>query len=641
MLSNRFHVSREYGFFSHSFEGRLVLPIYDWSRFVVIAAVGIALCLSQQALARDPADAECIFLGVKSGDRVGKTSVGPDGTPDAVFSLSLRPRAGSSRIIEIQITASDPSGLWTTSAQVTGSGFLGVASAKSPSNILNKKGTELNINPKTVPNLLLFVNDDGLFARKDRLYKVRITYSDGATVNAPVKNEAGPASSKSLRDALFSVRMSATLKGISNYDAVNPSKKIGGDDKGDGLFVLSVDAKQREITAIEIRNVDGMESVWDTVPSTSHGVIGVALASDPVKLLNNRNGSVKIPVQERIELNLYVADNGSIEKSNTNFRVTVSFADGEIAWCPVQRQERVKAESISPAGESGLSKVNFLGTWLGYASTDAVGKYHEIKPDGVADALFGLDIEISPRTYITGIEINTLDGSVGHWATGGISPKAWGLGVAYQTAPTALLNKPDGSIRIAVDNRVQFYLYAADPGDIATTTATLRVIVHLADGTSYQQVITRSPSTTSTVAPLGEEALRARGIITCEFRGFIADLVNTSTKPGKDGYLDGTFIMKLQVPDKTLTKVEIKGEEGTVRWSSDPKPPAMFLGVSLYPKIFKLVNEKGGMLHIPVPGRLTVYLYAADNGLLSDPKSRLLITATFSDKTSLSTPVIK
>jgi hypothetical protein len=603
--------------------------------------VGIALCLSQQVLARETGDAECIFLGVKSGDRVGKTSVGPDGTPDAVFSLSLQARGSGARISEIQITASDPPGAWSTSAQTPGHGLIGVASSKTPSVLINKKGASLALNPRATPNLLLFVNDDGHFSRKERRYQLRLVYADGASSTVPVKNEAAPASGQSLRDALFSVRMSATLKGISNYDAVNPTKKIGGDDKGDGLFVLTIDAKQREITAIEIRNVDGMEAVWDTLPGTNHGAIGVALASDPVRLLNNRDGSVKIPVQDGIELNLYVADNGSIAKGNTNFRVTVSFADGEIAWCPVQRQERAKQESSAAAGEAGPSKVNFLATWLGYASTDAVGKYPEIKPDGVADALFGLDIEISPTTYITGIEINSLDGSVGHWATGGIDPKAWGLGVAYQTAPTALLNKPDGSIRIAVDKRVQFYLYAADPGDLATTTATLRVIVHLADGSSYQQFVTRSASTTSTVAPLGEEALRARGIITCEFRGFIADLVNTSTKPGKDGYLDGTFIMKLQVADKTLTKVEIKGDDGIVRWSSDPKPPAMFLGVSLYPKIFKLVNEKGGSLHIPVPGRLTVYLYAADNGLLSDPKSRLQVTATFADKTTLSAPVIK
>ncbi len=603
--------------------------------------MGIVWFLCTRGIAQESFEVECTFLGVKSGDRVGNSSVGADGTPDAVFTLSLTVVSGNPRVSEIQITATDPSGLWSTSTSQSGAGFLGVASSKTPTDIINKKGATLNINPRSTSQLLLFINDDGQFQRKERRYQARIVLADGSSRNVQVKHEGRTPSAQAIRDELFSVRMSALLKGISNYDAVNPSKKIAGDDKGDGLFELTVEAKQREITGIEIRNVDGRGAVWDTVANTAHGAIGVALTSEPVKLLNNRDGSVRIPVKDRVDLNLYVGDNGSIEAGDTNYRVTVSFADGEISWCPVQKQEKGAQDRGVASTGSGASKVNFLGTWLGFASTDAVGKYAEIRPDGAADAIFGLDIEMSPRNVITGIEINSLDGSVGKWATGGVAANAWGLGVAYQTAPTALLNKPDGSISIGVENRVQFYLYAADPGELATTSATLRVIVHLADGASYQQFITRSPSTTPTVAPFGDDSSKARGIITCEFRGFIADLVNTSTKPGKDGYLDGTFIMKLQAQDKKVAKVEIAGDDGTVRWSSDPKSPAMFLGVSLYPKIYKLVNERGGPLNISVSGRLTLYLYAADNGLLSDPKSRLIATATFSDKTTLTAQVIK
>jgi hypothetical protein len=139
----------------------------------------------------------------------------------------------------------------------------------------------------------------------------------------------------------------------------------------------------------------------------------------------------------------------------------------------------------------------------------------------------------------------------------------------------------------------------------------------------------------------GGGPLRAKGLITCEFRGFIADLVNTSTRPGKDGYLDGTFIMKLKVQEKKLVKVVIRGTDGAVRWSSSPKAPAMFLGVALYPKIYKLINTKGGRLDVPISGRRTIYLYGADNGLLSDPSSRLEVEATFADKTILSSEVIK
>lgn len=595
------------------------------------------------AFAQGPLEGDCSFLGVKNSDRVGRTSAKPDGKPDAVFSLTPKPGEGEAKVKEIQMIATDPPGSWSTGGPGPGTGFMGVALAKNPSDILNRSRKDaLDLAPQQSGQLLLFISDDGNFGEKKRRYQVRVVYTDGSSWDAPVKTEGGsPATEQAAKSGVFPVRMSAVLKGISTYDAVNPSKKIGGDDKGDGLFELTVEARDKEITGIEIRNVDGLSSVWDTIESSSYGAIGVALTSEPVRLLNKRDASVKIPVKDRVDLNLYVADNGSIAGGNTNYRITVNFSDGEISWCPVQRQEKTAKETGQEKSTGTPPKVNFLATWMGFASTDAVGRYPEIKPDGVADAVFGLDIEISPRNFITGIEIKSLDEKSGDWATGGINPSAWGLGVAYQSAPTALLNKPDGSIRIAVDNRVQFFLYAADTGNLASSNNTLRVIVYLADGSSFQQFATRPPSTTSTVAPGTDETSKARGIITCEFRGFIADLVNTSTKPGKDGYLDGTFITKLQVDDKKLVKVDISGDDGATRWSTDPKPQQMFLGIALYPKIYKLLNEKGGPMSLPVTGRATLYLYAADNGLLSDPKTRLVVTVTFSDKTTLSTQVIK
>jgi hypothetical protein len=215
------------------------------------------------------------------------------------------------------------------------------------------------------------------------------------------------------------------------------------------------------------------------------------------------------------------------------------------------------------------------------------------------------------------------------------------MGIAYQGTPKALTNKPDGSVRLPVEKRAQFNLYVADPGDLASTNQQLRMIVHLADGSAYQQYIRRPTASTSTVVPGMGETPKARGIITCEFRGFIADLVNTSTRPRKDGYLDGTFILKLQVDDKRLTKVEIKTHDGSVRWSSDPRPPVMYLGIAVYPKIFKLVNPAGGKMNVLIPKKQTFNLYAADNGLLSDPNSRLIATVTFTDKTTLSAEVIR
>ena len=126
-------------------------------------------------------------------------------------------------------------------------------------------------------------------------------------------------------------------------------RTVKGDDKADGLFVLSVQARDKEITGIEIRNTDGTSSVWDTIPGSRNPTIGAASVDDPVRLLNKRDSSVAIPVRDRVDLNLYVADNGSIEAGKTHYRVAITFRDGEIAWTPVQAAE-------APVGDGRVSE---------------------------------------------------------------------------------------------------------------------------------------------------------------------------------------------------------------------------------------------------------------------------------------------
>ncbi|MBI5569169.1 MAG: hypothetical protein HY914_04405 [Desulfomonile tiedjei] len=608
---------------------------------LLFVLVGIALFPQADSFAQDSPRGESHFIGVKQTDMVAKSSASPDGEPDAVFSLSLKARASAPEIAAIEIrTTAGPRGAWS-SRKIAGADFLGAAKAKEPSFLLNPKAEALNLKADEELSLLLFVTDDGKFSDKNRKFQAKIVNADGTSFVLPVlAEEPGKEESPPGATGVFPVRMSAVLKGISNYDAVSPGKTIKGDDKPDGLFVLSVEARDKEITGIEIRTTEGEPAAWDTIPSSKNWGIGVAAVSDPIKLLNKRDGTVAIPLHGRVDLNLYVADNGSIAKGTVNYRIAVTFRDGEIAWCPVKKASEETAEAPQ---EQPLrpSKVNFLGTWLGYVSTDSVGLYPGLKPDGKADAVFGLDIEVSPKNYISGIEINSMAGGTTRWGTTGTTPKVWGIGVAYQTAPTALLNRVDGSVRIPIEGRGQFYLYVADPGDLRRIHQGLRIIVHLADGSSYQQLLRQPSGTTPSVIPGVDESPKSKGAMTCEFRGFLYDFVNTSTRPGKDGYLDGTFILKLEVEDKKMVKVEVSGGDGIVRWSSEPKPPMMFLGVALYPQITKLINEQPGKMNVPLSGKRTVFLYAADNGMLSDPKAVLRVNVTFSDKSQLSTVVVK
>ncbi len=642
------------GFFRLPSEGRLLLYAQRFIfLFITILIAGIFAIPTLLVCAQTSDFGSANFVGIKQSDRVGSNGAFPDGKADAVFHLTLKQHAGESFIkrIELHTTAGRP-GRWSSTLGKAGVGYLGVARSKRTSFVLNRDGGSLSLNPKDGRDFLLFVTDDGAFAQPDRRYEVVVYPLDGKPWRIPVGAEAQAEEPKTAEvTGDVAVRMSGVLKGISRYDAVNSGKTMTGDDKADGLFVLSVEAKRRVITAIQIKNVGGTAAVWDTLPDSGNGAIGVALVSDPVRLLNKRDGTVLIDVKDRVDLNLYVADNGSIAGDQTDFRVTVTFYDGSLSWCQVEREHPVAAPSRQPERQEEVppkqtreetSQVKFLGTWKGTVATDAVGKYPGLNPDGAADALFGLDIEVVPSNFITGIEIRSMVDPNRKWATGGSSSGAWGLAVARQGEPKMLLNQPDGAIRIPINGRDQFNLYAADPGGLAMTSQSMRVIVHLADGSSYQQFVRRPVSlTTSSVIPNVGEVPRARGLVTCEFRGFIADLVNRSTRPAKDGYLDGTFIMRVKAEDKTISRINIKDGDGVIRWSSDAKAPMMFLGVALYPKIYNLINRKGGSLNVKIPGRKTVYLYAADNGLLSDASARLSLEVILADKSTLVTDVIK
>ncbi len=592
-------------------------------------------------MAQGAPEGECLFLGVKKTDRIGEQSPSPDDRPDAVFALNLQPVPGGLPITAIKIkTASGPKGMWKAGDAEPGAKYMAVARATSPSDILNRGPGDLNINPAMAPHILLFITDDGHFKNPRRTYTVEVVHMDGSSWTAKAQKapkESAPAPKPG--SASYPLRMSAELKGISRYDAVGGGRGIQGDNKADGLFVLTIQANNRRINAIQIRTVSGQESVWDTVPSSPNPKIGVALTSNPTRLLNNRDGSVLININDRVSLNLYVADTGVIKAGESEFRITVTFANKEVAWCPVNVDQKAQTQDQPPPVTG--KKVNFMATWLGYVSTDAVGPYPGVKPDSQADAVFGLDIQIEPDSFIKGIEILSIADPSLKWSTGGLPNPGWGLGVAYQTAPQKLLNRTDGSVLVPVKKRTKFYLYGADPGNISAMYGRLRVVVYLEDGGAYQQMVQKPIGASTSVVPGSDEGKRAMGLITCEFRGMFADLVNSSTRPGKDGYMDGTFITKLKVKDKVITEINIKDSSGVVRWSSAGKLPAMFLGVAVYPKIYELVNSTGGELNIPVAKSRTIYLYAMDNNLLTDAQSRLTVVVKFKDGSILSAEVIK
>ena len=129
--------------------------------------------------------------------------------------------------------------------------------------------------------------------------------------------------------------LESTLRGFGSIDLVNLSETAGLDGQVDAVFALEVKRSGR-IQSLELRNTDGLHSVWDTVPGNGHVLLGVAEADRPGVLVNRPDGSVEIGVEGSHSLLLYAADNSSIRGGQTHYQLSLTFADGQMGSIPVR-----------------------------------------------------------------------------------------------------------------------------------------------------------------------------------------------------------------------------------------------------------------------------------------------------------------
>lgn len=135
-------------------------------------------------------------------------------------------------------------------------------------------------------------------------------------------------------------RVSAMIGGISHYDMLSSGEGFKEDGALDVFFVADLfDMVGKTITGVEIRNINGLFSVWDTTPNNGMWVLGIAKAEKPSHILNESSGIVKIPVEKNKEkLYLYATDNGSFAGKNTDYQLIISFSDGSKIQTMIERE---------------------------------------------------------------------------------------------------------------------------------------------------------------------------------------------------------------------------------------------------------------------------------------------------------------
>lgn len=125
-------------------------------------------------------------------------------------------------------------------------------------------------------------------------------------------------------------------------DLVGPGEGPGGDGTPDARLAVSLREAGITVVAMALRNVDGVFSVWDTVPGNGMWLLGVGIVEGqgPEARVVSRQGpdGSLLPLtlgSDEVELRLCVHDNGAVAAGATRFELVLTLADGSTRVVPV------------------------------------------------------------------------------------------------------------------------------------------------------------------------------------------------------------------------------------------------------------------------------------------------------------------
>lgn len=128
-------------------------------------------------------------------------------------------------------------------------------------------------------------------------------------------------------DRMTSSGTAQLLSAQSSRDLVGASEDLRGNNIYDAAFRVKLNAPNRVVEAIEVRNLDGIYSVWDTIPSNISWLCAVSAGG---RIMNRQDGSINFRLgSNTTTLNLYCEDNDSISGGKTRFKITVFFQQGD------------------------------------------------------------------------------------------------------------------------------------------------------------------------------------------------------------------------------------------------------------------------------------------------------------------------
>ena len=253
-------------------------------------------------------------------------------------------------------------------------------------------------------------------------------------------------------------------------------------------------------------------------------------------------------------------------------------------------------------------------TFSGFGSSDMVGAGENSTPDGKADAQFAASI--TGAGALAGLSLKAPDGSTWDTTPGN---SAWGMRVRDNSGNVLVeANGRMGMVPFLMGIGVE--ISVADNGAIAkggNFTLTARFM----DNSTATSTVSVPASISATTASIGSLRWAERQS---------RDIVGQGEAIRGDGKPDIRARVELN-GSGTLVEAEVRNlVEGnpTSVWDTVPNNGRSALGVS---RGRDLLNNSNGSIEIPVSGRTVLDFAMADNGTLTDGKTRFEVILRFAD----------
>ena len=466
--------------------------------------------------------------------------------------------------------------------------------------VLNNADGSLGIEIQGKVTLDLFMSDNGAIKNGKSQFEVTVTFDDNTTAKRVIGAAQGVATDMAIASAQWVQQ---------NRDLTGGNERLRGDGNADSSARIVVQGSNT-ISAIALKSVKGEAAEWDTIPSNGLWLLGVTQAG---KVLNSQDGSVEIPVKDKITLDLWMTDNGAIRNGKSQFEVTVSFTDGSSV-----------TKAVSSAGDE--SEDSGTAVLIGEYNKDIVGASESRSGNGKKD--WAIDLDLTSAGTITEMQLVNVAGPAGEWDTVPGNGR-WLMGITDVNGK--VLNSSNGSISIPIGKRTQYRLFVENNGSLGDSLTKSRLTISFDDGRK-QVMDVSSDAARGTTPDRGTQGSSDKEVaLSGPRKASSSDYVGPNERVAKNGKTDWLFNVSFKGKGKVETiTLESIDENGV--WDTIPNNGYWLTGV-VAPGRGLLNNKRTGAVLFEVPRYSNLQLFVEDDGTIAQGSRYFRVTVEWDDGT--------